>query len=548
MAKIFKSILIILVVSFIAGFALLHPGLPPTHDGEYHVVRFIEFDRTLRGGSIYPRWAGDLNYGYGIPLFNYVYPLPNYFSSFIHFFGVSFIDAFKLNLFTAILLAGLFFYLWLKSFFKDKEAVIGAVFYIFSPYIFIDTYIRGSVGEMWAMAFFPAFLWSITQLIYKDKKIFLPISITFLALVIFSHNILALMFFSFAFFYFLFLIYLSKQRSKSLIKLLIVGIVGLGLSAIFWLPALLETKYVVGLQIYDYRNNFPDLYQLLFPSWGSGFFGGDLNNQMSVQIGIANLLAVFISIVVFIKLFRKKDFRAKLLGFFLALLFIVIFLMLRISLPIWENIPFMNYFQFPWRFLSLTILFSSFLAAGAISVTKHKLFFIIMFFLPIVFALGYIRPAYYMDRTDNYYATRPNFIDGTNSIGNSFNTVWFHAKAVRITAKITENKDIAINKLVIKPSNYRFEVIAQKQSAIVLNTAYFPGWQVKIDGKLILAQKNSEGLITFPIPEGKHFLEVNFGDTTIRLISKFISLVAFIAVVTLLIKTWYIKYKHEDSS
>lgn len=158
MVKKSWAVIIVLIFAVIAGFSLLHGGLPPTHDGEYHVVRFYEFDKTLRDGNIFPRWAPDLNYGYGIPLFSYVYPLPNYFSSFLHFFGVSFIDAFKLNLFTAILLAGLFFYMWAKSFFGKKAAVVGAAFYLFSPYFFVDTYVRGSVGEVWAMAFLPALL------------------------------------------------------------------------------------------------------------------------------------------------------------------------------------------------------------------------------------------------------------------------------------------------------------------------------------------------------------------------------------------------------
>ena len=541
MAKVSIPLIVVLSFAFIAGFALLYKGLPPTHDGEYHVVRFIEFDKTFRGGSLYPRWAPDLNYGYGVPLFNYVYPLPNYFSSFLHIFGISFIDAFKFNFFTAILLAGLFFYLWTKSFFEEKGAVAGAVFYLFSPYMFVDTYIRGSVGEVWALALFPAFLWTVTELIYKNKKVFLPVSIFFLALIIFSHNILALMFFPFAIFYSFLLISISKQRKKLIISLLLLIILGLGLSAVFWLPALSETKYTVGLQIFNYKNNFPDFYQLLFPSWGSGFFGGTMENQMSVQIGVANFLVLFISIIVFIKLFKKKDYRAKLIGFFLVSFFAVTFLMLRFSLPVWEKVPLMNYFQFPWRFLSLTILICSFLAAGIFSVVKKKLFFIAMLFLPVALAFNYAHPAYYMDRTDIYYATKPNFIDGTNSIGNSFNTLWFNAKPVRITSKTQENKDIVINKVSIEPSNYEFKITVSKRSALTVNTAYFPGWEAKIDAKAIQVQKNREGLITFSVPEGKHSVEVSFSDTPIRKASSLISILSFILVVTLFFKTWYIR-------
>ncbi len=105
-------ILIVLIFSILAGWSLLKPGLPPTHDGEYHVIRFYEFDKSLRDGNLFPRWAPDLNRGFGVPLFNYVYPLPNYLASFLHLLGISFIDAFKLNMFLACLVGGLFFYFW----------------------------------------------------------------------------------------------------------------------------------------------------------------------------------------------------------------------------------------------------------------------------------------------------------------------------------------------------------------------------------------------------------------------------------------------------
>ncbi len=205
----YKYIFLVIIFSLIASFSLLHSGLPPTHDGEYHVVRFWQFDKVLRDGDFYPRWAPDLNSGLGIPLFSYIYPFPNYIASFLHIFGVSFIDAFKLNLFLAIIMAGIFFYLWTRHFFANLGAMVGAIFYLFSPYLFVDVYIRGSVGEVWALSFFPGFLWAITELLLNEKRVFLPISIIFLGLIIFSHNILAFLFFPFAISYSFILILIS---------------------------------------------------------------------------------------------------------------------------------------------------------------------------------------------------------------------------------------------------------------------------------------------------------------------------------------------------
>lgn len=76
----------------------------------------------------------------------------------------------------------------------------------------------------------------------------------------------------------------------------IIPILSLCISAIFWIPALFETGYVRGLQVFDVNNNFPELFQLIFPSWGTGFSTTDLNNQMSYQVGVANIFIVFCSI------------------------------------------------------------------------------------------------------------------------------------------------------------------------------------------------------------------------------------------------------------
>ena len=383
MVKNIFPLIIVGLFAFVAGFPLLHKGLLPTHDGEYHVIRFYEFDKTLRDGNWYPRWAADLNNGYGVPLFNYVYPLPNYFASFFHLLGSSFIDSFKLNMFFATILGALFFYLWSRESWGKLGGVVSSIFYTFSPYHFVDIYIRGSVGEVWALAFFPAFLWSITRFIKHHQKIFFVASSIFLSLIIFSHNILALMFLPFSLSYIVFLLYKEKDKKYLMLNTLYLILLGLCLSAIFWLPAIVEAKYVTGLQIYNVSQHFPQLYNLVIPSWGSGFSQDLLTNQMSFQIGIANLVVVVISLP--LMAFRHSVFsaltpslslrervRVRVIIFFLVWFFLVFFLMLKVSLPIWHTIPFMNYFQFPWRFLSLEILVASFLEGSVVYFLKSR--------------------------------------------------------------------------------------------------------------------------------------------------------------------------------
>ncbi|MEK7533809.1 MAG: 6-pyruvoyl-tetrahydropterin synthase-related protein [Patescibacteria group bacterium] len=550
----FLAVVTILFFAFLAGFALLHPGLPPTHDGEYHVIRFYEFDKTLRDDDWYPRWAPDLNNGFGIPLFNYVYPLPNYFSFILHLFGVSFIDAFKLNMFFATIIGSAFFYLWAREFWGTMGGVVSSVFYTFSPYHFVEIYIRGSVGEVWALAFFPAFLWAFTRFVKNKQKIFLAFSSLFLALIIFSHNILALMFFFFALSYIVFLIAQVTNKKYLILNTLHLILISLGLSSIFWLPAILESNLVKGLEIFDLTAHFPDLYQLLIPSWGSGFSGESLNNQLSFQIGIANLLAVLLSILLVtfkicnFRIFRhsgersdsriknrfwtrrvpdgnpssQNDGKASAVIFFLVFFFFTFFLMLKASQPIWNNAPLMNYFQFPWRFLSLEIIFSSFLAGSIIYFCKSKILAIFLILLTFSLGIGYTKPAYYHYRDDNYYLTRSNFIDGTNSPGNVFNTIFFKTDLKKQKEKLFFLEGSGkINQEIVKSTRYAFDIKAEKDSEIRVNTAYFPGWVIKLDGKRIKPKIASSGLFSFSIPEGQHLVEIKFTDTPARIIGAF---------------------------
>lgn len=529
--RIFQKYTIFFVFLLVlpAVWALLHPGLPPTHDGEYHVIRFYEFDKVLRAGYFYPRWAPDLNNQLGVPLFNYVYPFPNYFASLLHTFGFSFIDALKLNMFFATIIGSLFFYLWTKLWWGKGGALLSSVFYTYAPYRFVDIYIRGSVGEVWALAFLPAFLWAITRLYHSENKLFVLLASIFFACMIFSHNILGLMFTLFSVSYICLLLFQAENKKDVIRKSLLVFIFGIGLSAIFWFPALYETKYVTGLQIYTIRENFAQLYQLLIPSWGSGFSPSDLGNEMSLQIGVANLLGFFITLCL---LFKRKLQEKKIILFLQIWFIIVFFLMIKQSLFIWETIPLFNYFQFPWRFLSLEIVVASFLAGSLTVVGKTPLerkmimsFFII---LSIILCSGYMYPAFYHMRDDAYYVSRENFIHGTNSPGDLFNTIWLGSQPKIHDIPLTlENDKIKSIKSDLLSQSYQSSI--EEKTEFTARRAYFPAWKLTIDNK-DSSVYNNKGLVAFSIPAGKHLIRLFYGKTTIEKTAEVVFVISIVGL------------------
>lgn len=530
--KSHSTFFVALIFAIFAVSSLFHAGLPPTHDGEYHVIRFYEFDKTLRAGNMYPVWAADLNFTYGIPLFNYVYPLPNYFASILHTFNISFIDGFKANLIAATIIGAITSYMLGRQKFGAWGGLLTSVFYTYAPYHFLDIYIRGSVGEVWALAFFPLPIIFINRLIRKQTVqdvVFLSLS---LALIIFSHNILSLMYFGFILSY-IFVFTVVNKRSIRAFTFNLAGLMlSLLLSSVFIVPALFESKYVVGLNTFTVTDHFPELVSLLIPSWGSGYSGMSTGDQMSFQIGIANIFIILVIIILFI--FKKVKKEKLYTLFFLCWFAFLLFLMNPSSAFLWEHIPGLAYFQFPWRLLSLIIFACAILAGSLAGQLKLKPFFLGILVFVLVSTYGYAHAPYFFNRTDSHYITRSNFIHGTNSIGNAFQTKW-----------LTQQESVPLKKLDIilgngevkhevLGSNLQVFTIDMKSEGVVrFNTAYFPGWTVYIDG-IKNKPENASGLMKVKVQKGNHEIKFKFEDTNIRTIGKILSFVFLITVLILL--------------
>ncbi len=522
MGKKNLPVVIVFLISVLAILDLANFGIPPTHDGEYHVMRFQQFYKVLSEGNLYPRWAPDFNNGFGIPLFNYVYPLPNYIAALSHVIGFSFIDSFKLNMALATIVGAIFMYLWSKKYWGEAGGAVSSVFYTFSPYHFLDIYVRGSAGEVWSLGLAPALLWAYHSYYESNRKMFLVLSSIFLALLILSHNILALVFFGFFILYASYLILNLKEKKALILNTFIICLTGLGLSSPFWLPAIFETHFVQGLQVAAPLDHFPKLYQLIYSSWGYGFSGIDRAGQMSFQIGIANLLGLFSSIVIlFISIQRR------IMTFFISTFLITVFFITPFSAWFWENIPFINYVQYPWRFLSLVILVASFLAGGIVQNSlfkkRNKLKFIAaaaLIIISIGFSIRYAKAPFYHKRTDQHYLTRPNFTDGTNSPGDGFNTVWLNkipSKAKEKVEIIEGSGKIKIEK--IGNQNYVFETYSNNNLKLRINTAYFPGWVAYIDNNEKKEVSNKSGIMALSVPKGIHKIRIELRTTIARTIS-----------------------------
>ena len=193
----------------------------------------------------------------------------------------------------------------------------------------------------------------------------------------------------------------------------------------------------------------------------------------------------------------------------------------------------MNYFQFPWRLLSILILTTSFLAGSIFSIYNSRLLTTIMILVAILLTFNYAHPDHYFYRNDSYYLAKSNFMDGTNSPGNVFNTIWIKGKLSRQDQKIkTEDTDGEVVQKKISSTRYFFESFLNDDSRIIINTAYFPGWYAIIDNKPSIVRFTKDGLIELNVSKGKHVIEVRFTETPIR---RFANIISFFSLLLLFI-------------
>jgi hypothetical protein len=494
-------------------YPLFTSGYIPTHDGEYHIIRFIEFKKVIESGTLIPRWAPDMNNGYGIPLFSFFYPFPNYVGTVLQWLGIDAVRAFFVSLALAYALAVVSVYLLFR---KKSSAVLsfaGAVIFGTVPYLFVDMYVRGSIGEVWAIG------WIMAALAFLTWKNPLGIALSTFLLII-SHNILAMFFLPV-----LGILLILKKPTYCLWLLL-----SLGLSAYFWIPVLLERSFVAGLNMISFRDHFSTLADLLIPSWGTGFSGmGITGDRMSTQLG---LIPILISALGFFFLLKWK-IKKTAFWFFFLLFSITPFLLLDVSLPLWDKLPFLQLAQYPWRFLSYTVISIPFLLN--IFMNKKPRFVLVLAILSIVFTYTYMRPVHYPTRNTSYYLGKTDFMSGTSSLGNSFSTLnnpWRKEKPLE-EVQIVDGTGIVkeLDKKLLMDS---LVVESTTGATIRINRSYYPGWMVRVNGNTSELSGNTEGTIDLTVFPGTSSITVWLGTTPVRSIANAISLASFFIVGVIL--------------
>lgn len=540
-----KIILLLFLLSLPAIWVLIVPGGYEPHDF-HHVADIYEMSRAISTGQVMPRLGPDFMFGFGYPLFNYYYVLPFYLGAAFFFLTGYLMTALKMVFLTSALVSVVGMYMLLKKYYSSLVSFAGAVLYLYTPFRAVEIYVRGAIGEAVAIALLPWVFLVLTNLV--EKKTYKNIAMASLVLALFflTHNYFFLLAFPFIVLYLIVLIVKQKEWVKNILYLGSSAILAAAASAFWWLPAFSEYKLVAAATPFVIEDHFPFIKQLILPSWGYGSSVWGPNDEISFQIGLVNLAIVAIALLLLLRLRRIKDKKYKLALWAFVSFGVCVFMMNIRSLPLWHLVPFTNFIQFPWRLLSFTTFFTTFLVGFVLeNINFKKAGAIAVIVFSIVLTFLYFRPSARIDKTNAQYVAhffnnplysedylqlpvesseRPNFVAGQKFVG---------GEGANIDS-INQTSDIS----------WEAEVSAETDTTVMAYALNFPGWKVEVDGQEVQTSSGKPyGQIIFPVSEGVHQVRLYWSETPLRAWADVMSLIAVIIILVLYIKPEMVKLK-----
>jgi hypothetical protein len=375
--------LLLALLGLPALWPLAGPGLPRTNDALPHFYRAFELSELFHASLIFPRWAPHLVHGFGYPVFNFFPYLAHALVAALHLAGLDLLPAYNFACGLALFASAAFAFQLGRDHFGPAAGLVAGVAYVYSPYLLYDTYVRGSLPENLALALLPLALLHVRRASRGEWHAAAWAALA-LAAALLSHHGVMLQAMPFILAYALFAALAGQaftpgtrvwQRpgrnvlaGSRALGLLLPFVLALLLSAFFWLPALLEARYVqtgrgTGIAGMSYVESFLSLPELL--AWPRLPVDPHLLNPPVVRAlpQAALLLAVLAGLRWLLARPRPAGGRALLFFTFAALG--ATLLILPPARPFWDTVPLLRLTLFPWRLLGPTSLFLA-LGAGAL--------------------------------------------------------------------------------------------------------------------------------------------------------------------------------------
>ena len=548
--------LAVVLLAYFAYAPLLDGGMILTGD-ILQVFRVFELGRCLDDGQLPCRWVPDMGNGYGFPLFNYYPPLPYYVGDLLHRIGFSYLRAVDALFVIGLVGAGLSMYALARRLWGELGGMVSAVAYVYSPYLALDVYMRGALGELWGLAIAPALLWAVYELVRSGKARYVPAVALFASLLLLSHNLLAMIMAPAVAFWAAALLATQGRRSWRPALLGIVGAIwGLGLAAFFTLPVLAEGLHVQLDSLlrwpFEYSDHFADVSGLFFTRSADYSYLVGAGNETPLQIGWFHWALAGSSLPAGLLLLRAGRRSAALAVLVFAVLFAIgVFMAVSASEAVWDAFDSLHYIQFPWRYLGLVSLASAALSGAWLAVLRDRILWqrLLLASLLIGLLVGsgrtFFEPVWRFDVSDADVFSREFFLElyREGSIGD-----YLPAAVDEIPEPSARPAQVVAGPAYVSAVSsgsdwMTMRVDADAPARVQAALFDFPTWRVEVNGQVVPHEASKpNGLVTFDVPAGRSDVDVRLQDTAVRRLGNRISLVSWSALV-LTVPVWLIAWR-----
>lgn len=548
---------VVIIISLLFFAQILGPfvkeGLFLGHDSQLHLIYLKRVEEAIHAGQIPVRWIDWFVPGNNQPLFNFYQPGIHYLFVIPRLLGIPNTTALEMTVVFVWYLSAALMFLFTKRHFGTLGGIIAAYFYLIAPYHILDIFIRAALPEFTALAFAPGIFWAIKSYFDTGRGIYLSLISFFVAATTISHPPTIIMFSPFIIAYLGYLLYL-KRKLAFLMSISLSFVVGFGLISFFIIPGFFEQKYVQTIFMrsgyYDFHHHFVCFSQLFKPYWAHGTSQTGCEDQISFQLGIVHWLALaLVAFIISAKFFAKKQ-KSKiidldllsnrqymLLVICLSFLALYIYMMFPVSLPLWENLPYIAYIQYAWRFLAPTIFLASFAAGSLILIFKNETAKLAAFGVLILAAslayANYLKPIAYATNEAEINFGNEILHESVTGIKELYPEPGYMPRWTQILPGENDRpkNEVRVATDSAKVENYKlaahhkeYEINVTEPTVARFYTHYFPDWHVFVDEKE--AQPNYDNIYGFmdvAMPTGNHKVTLTFENTPIRTFSNLLS-------------------------
>lgn len=524
---------------------LLAPDTPHEFDMFFHMERIAEFYKELAQHHIPPLWSTYLAFGFGSPVLMFNWSLPYYIASIALFWGTTLLESFKwVTAFTYIgSFISMFAFLFLLT--SPLAALVGATWYVWSPYRFNLIHLRGAIGEASALVFWPGVFWATLSIFQKRYARGFFVGALLWALLLLSHQGLFLMILPIWFLLVLTDFYLTKNAKAAIITLFTM-LMGIGLVSFFWIPAFFERQNLgYHYQETIYTQNYVQWIQLLSQPRIMEF--GQQFGRMFYSIGWPLIGVLLISAFLAMRNLRHS-FSNRIHSYrilFLLMAGLAITLVRPVSTILWDHIPLLSTIGYPQRFLGLMIFCVSVLA-GLLTHTwsKRWSWVIPISMIGAIILLDF--PFITLNTVRDTEKTLTVEVPDTTDVWGEFMPIDMPKDFITNGLVYAQQPIVTISPpSTITPTCQQTSVsitclINTTQPAVVrLRQFYFPGWTAYADGVSLPATKHTDGTILLSFPKPTQTVEIAFTKTPLRIFSEFLTVIFTGLYIVLGVKTIY---------